>query len=121
MNAITTKEKVVRQAISIIEKRVAKINDILGSNYLGEIIEVRKKAHALFEEYRGDLKNKEFQKRINELADKEKELKRKFKYQNKNWMSLIDEKVNIEFELSNLKNELYWIEHKKKESQNEAL
>lgn len=105
---MTTKEKVINQSIEQLKKRLKEINFILEANPLSEICKIRKEAQKMLNE------NKTVESRISDdfiskievLVKREKEqfdLAEKLKDSTK----LIDEKVDLEFELLELRNELY--------------
>lgn len=110
---MTTKEKVIRQSIGQVEKRLKEINLILDANPLSEICKIRQEAQKLLDENKTveQRTSNDFIAKIEELSKREKEqfaIAEKSKYS----IKFIDEKVNLEFELSDLRNELYYIERR---------
>ena len=114
MEKVTTKEKVIRQSIAVCEKKLSEINNILNANPVSRICEIRIEAQKLLDENKSIEKrmSKDFILKIEELAKLEKEQFRIAK-QSSNSIKLIDDKVELEMELTDLKNELYHIERKK--------
>lgn len=110
---MTTKEKVIKESIDRNTKRLNEICSLLDANPLSRVIEIRTEAKKLFEENKGIEKrtSSEFVTKIDKLANEEK---RMFELAEKQQDSikLIDEKVKIEMELSDLNKELYYIEFK---------
>ena len=104
---MTTKEKVIREAIKRNTKRLEKVDSILDANPLSEICDIRIEAQKILTEHKGD--NKKIMELIEPLADKEKKLFALAKRQTKDSSKLIDEKVKLQVELGDLNNELYWI------------
>ena len=107
---MTTKEKVVRESIKRIERRIKKIDDILNAEPLQEIINIRKEAQRLI---KSDLSPHEQVKKISELQKRETKQRNIFEMQQKKYTKLISEKGELTFELYDLKNELYLIERQK--------
>jgi len=107
---MTTKEKIVRRSIEEIEAELQSIVSLLDASPLLEIINIRKRAQQLIEGAKDG--NQDDLKQIGVLADEEK---RQFAIANKqkDTCALIDRRVELEIELDELKNELYWIERKK--------
>ena len=110
---MTTKEKVINQIIEQVEKRLKEINFILESNPLSEICKIRQEAQKLLDE------NKTVEQRTSddfiskiEVLSKREEEQFALAEKSKDSIKLIDEKVNLEFELSDLRNELYHIERR---------
>ena len=110
---MTTKEKIVRQSIEAVTKEIAEIQALFDANPLVEIIEVRKAAQALLNDYQPSERIKpEFMEKLGALVKREKEL---FAIADKrqDTLKLIDRQVELEIELGDLNNELYSIEWKK--------
>ncbi len=106
---LTTKEKVVRESIRRIQKRIAKVDDLLYENPYEEMIEIHR-------EFNDHMKAGDFSeaalKKLGELAEREKQLRARAKKISKPGYSskLIDEKVQLNSELSALASELSIIE-----------
>ena len=114
MEKVTTKEKIIRQSIAICEKKLSEINNLLNANPVSKICEIRIEAQKLLDENKTieQRTSKDFILKIEELAKLEKEQFRIAK-QSSNSIKLIDDKVELEMELTDLKNELYHIERNK--------
>ena len=112
MTKMRVKEKVIRESIKRIEKRLKKINSILDADPLAEIIDGRKEASELITKYKGNYASRTFSKLFDALAKKEKEQFELHKYQTKNYSKLLTEKSGLSFELGDLNNELYLVEGK---------
>ncbi len=114
LNKMTTKEKVINQSIKQVEKRLKKINFILGAAPVSEICKIRQEAQKLFDENKTveQRTSDDFTSKIKVLSKREKEqffLAEK----SKDSIKLIEEKIKLEVELSDLRNELYYIERRK--------
>ena len=105
---MTTKEKIIRKSIKEVTKELAELKDLIYSSPLIEIIEIRKKAQTLLESSTKGRTSEEFLGKIKVLATKEKSLFKKAKKQ-ENSVELIDRQVKLEFELTDLNHELYFI------------
>jgi hypothetical protein len=110
---MTTKEKVIHQSIKQIEKKLKEINTILEANPLSEICNIRQEAKKLLEE------NKTIEQRTSDafIAKIEELSKRERKQfilaeKCKSSFKLIKQKVDLEFELSGLRTELFYIERR---------
>ena len=114
INIMTTKEKVINQSIGKVEKRLKEINFILEANPLSEICKIRQEAQKLLDENKTveQRTSDDFIAKIEALSKREKE-QFALAEKSKDSIKLIDEKVNLEFELSDLRNELYQIEHRR--------
>jgi len=106
----TTKEKVIKKSIVIIEKRLKKLNDIMNASPASDIIDVRKEAQKLLEDNKGVEKRttKEFMLKIEVLSKREKEAWKMVERQ-KNWDKYSTEMSKLSIELTELKNELWYI------------
>jgi len=102
---MTTKEKVICESIMRVQKRIKEIDDILNATPLQEIIKIRKEFQELI---KSKLPLQEEIKMI-EKFQKEEEKQLKIFEKQQNTLKLIDEKVKLAMELSDLKGELYWI------------
>lgn len=107
---MTTKEKVINEAIDRVEKKINEINFILNANPLIEIINIRKEAQKLLNDKK--IHHLLFIAKITALSKREKE-QFKLAEKGKDSIKLIDEKVKLESELYDLKNELWYIQNKK--------
>jgi len=108
------KEKVVRESIKRITKQLAKLEYIQNANPASDLIQVRKEAHELLENNKGIEKrtSKEFINKIEALSKREEDCWSMIDKQ-KNWIKDSDKIVNLQIELSELKNELFFIERSK--------
>jgi hypothetical protein len=112
---MTTKEKIIHQSIEQIRKRISEIDYILESTPVSEIMRIRTEAQKLLDENKRieQRTSDEFINKIETLSKREKE-QFEIAVHQKNSIELINEKVNLEFELSDLKTELWHIERKNK-------
>lgn len=101
------KEKIVRRAISQVQKKVAKIKAVLSANPLGRIIEIRIEAQKILQQHGDD--HATIVRLLNPLAEEEK-LMFTIAEKQRDTMALIDKQVDLEHELSELLGELYYIE-----------
>lgn len=110
---MNTKEKIINQSIEQVEKRLKKINFILDANPLSEICKIRQEAQKLLNENKTieQRTSDDFISKIEVLSKREKEQFALYE-KSKDAIKLIEEKVKLEFELSNLHNELYYIERR---------
>ena len=110
----TTKEKVIKKSIVIIEKRLKKLNDIMNASPASDIIDVRKEAQKLLEDNKGVDKrtSKEFMSKIEALSKREKEAWKMVNKQ-KNWDKDSTEMSKLSIELTELKTELWYINRSK--------
>lgn len=111
---MTTKEKIINQSIEQVEKQLKEINSILEANPLSEICKIRQEAQKLLEENKTveQRTSDAFIAKIEALSKREKE-QFVLDEKSKDSIKLIDEKVKLEFELSDLRNELFHIERKR--------
>lgn len=100
------KEKIIRQAIKETEIEIKKINDILNTNPISDIIKLRRKTFEIAQKM--DAGSKEVLEYLNGHSKKEKTLFRLAKKQQDS-LALIDRKVKFSIELGDLKSELYLI------------
>lgn len=108
---MSIKEKVINESIKRIEKRLSVIEEIMEANPLSEICEGRIKAQAILKENKGDYAK--ISKLMEPLAAREKELFKLAKLQSENTFKRIDEKVQLESELYDLRMEKYHIDQRK--------
>jgi len=114
-NTMTTKEKVITESISRIKRELDGIDEILNANPLSEIIKLRQKAAEITEGEKW--RDKSVLAELNEMGKEEKRLFALAKKQ-QNTNELIDRKVKLEMELSDLNSELYFINYRKKANAN---
>lgn len=112
---MTTKEKVIIESISRIKRELDGIDEILNANPLSEIIKLRQKAAEITEGEKW--RDKSVFAELNEMGKEEKRLFALAKKQ-QNTNELIDRKVKLEMELSDLNSELYFINYRKKANAN---
>lgn len=105
----STKEKIVRQSLKRIEKRLEKIETLISENPFSTLLELRLKAAEIAKQYRDDHKN--FNKLFEPLIKEERRLKDVIKKQQ--GTKLWDEQGRLLIEQNELINELYYIEQKK--------
>lgn len=103
---MTTKEKIVRQAIAQVEKKVAAIKALLSANPLGRICEIRIEAQKILQQHGDD--HATIARLLKPLGEEEKRMFALAEKQ-KNTMALIDKQVALEHELYELGHELYFI------------
>jgi hypothetical protein len=112
-----TKEKVIRKTLIEIEERVKEIDKLLSRSHLTEIISVRQQAQELLGNHEeGTSFSDEFVSKIKKLAQEEKEAinsMEKMTFEKR--FELRKERFDIERESTELKNELYFIERRKKQ------
>jgi hypothetical protein len=107
---MTTKEKIIRLSIEEIQKKVAEIDLLLLANPLTEILKIRNEAQILLVRNNTiqSRSTAEFINKINELAKREKH-QFEIAEKSKDSIKLIDSKIDLEFELGDLENELYFL------------
>ena len=112
---MTTKEKIVNQSIKKVQKQLDKINYILEAKPLTELCNIRQETVELLENNKTieQRTSTEFIAKIEALSIREKE-QVKLAHKLKNSVKLIDQKIELESELSDLKTELYYIQQKTK-------
>lgn len=111
---MTVKEKVIRQAIKKIERRIKYINSIIEAEPLKAIIEIRKEAQKLIKS------NKPASEQIRIINKLQKEETKQLNIIEKQMKlgKYLEEKAQLMNELSQLNSELYWIENDKKRRKN---
>ncbi len=111
---MTTKEKIIIKSINEVTRQIAVLEDIIYSNPLLEVINIRIEAQKFLENNKTleQRTNKKFGDKITELANKEKKLMEKAK-KRQNSIELIEEEVKLKMELSDLNNELCHIQRHK--------
>lgn len=104
----SVEQKVIEEAISRCEIRLAEINVILEATPLSDVIAARKEASALLEKYKGkDRLSDEFAEQMSVLAKKEADAFAMYEKQ-REANALIDESVRLTLELDSLKSRLYF-------------
>jgi hypothetical protein len=107
---MSVKENVIRESMSICEKRAKEIRSIVFSKPVSKICQLRIYAQKIMAENKGDYKK--IGELIEPLAKEEKKLMKLAEMQSRS-SELISELSEVECELRDLKNELYFIENKK--------
>jgi hypothetical protein len=102
---MSIKREVINESISRINSRLEDIDKILDANPLSDIIELRLELKDKMHEY--DHTDPEFTKWLKSSAKKEKEFFKLADLQTKETGNLINEKVKLQMELSDLNNELW--------------
>lgn len=113
---MTTKEKVVRESIKRLKKKLQKVEDLLNATPILDLIEVHKEAQILLDE-NPTVKlrcSEEFLNKMHVLANREKQALALAKKQNNNTIKLMDQQSEIKWELNDLDNELWYITRDKK-------
>jgi pyridoxine 5'-phosphate synthase PdxJ len=110
---MSVKEEIIKKAMKQIEKKLTKIDQFIDATPGSDIIEARQEAAKIIKEHKGDYKK--IAELIGPLADREKKAFILARQQCKPGVTSrkIDEKVKLEVELSELRNELYYIERRK--------
>jgi len=104
-----TKEKIIRQAIEETMNEISKIDHILKANPLVDLIKIERET--IETALKMELGSKEVLAYLNSQIKKRNALRRLAEEQ-QNSIALINQKSKLSFELSELKNELYWIEQR---------
>lgn len=105
---MTVKEKIIRQTLSKIDKRLSQIKELQDARPVSAIFELRQKAHEIMETYKGDY-NK-IAEAIEPLAKEEK--KQRAIFEKQQGVKLCDEQLKLESEKHDLMNELFFIQRK---------
>jgi hypothetical protein len=108
---MTTKEKIVRQAIAKATKEVDKIRALLSANPIGRICEIRLEAQKILIEHGDD--HQTIAKLIKPLGEEEKRMFALAEKQ-KDTMGLMDRQCALEHELYDLGTELYYIKQRRR-------
>ncbi len=103
-------ERAITTEIEKLEKRLAQVKAILDARPVSRILEIRREESQIMEKHWPD--HVTIAKLIEPLIKEQKVMLAIAKKQ-KNSIKLIDEQVEIEFEIRDLKNWLFW-EHKKR-------
>lgn len=108
-----TRELLILKSIAIVEDKIKKIKFILDANPLSEICKIRQEAQKLLEENKTveQRTSDDFIAKIEALSKREKE-QFSLVEKNKDSIKLIEQKVDLEFELTELNNELFYIRKK---------
>ena len=107
---MTIKEKIVRQAITKVRKKIEQVKFLLSANPLGRICEIRIEAQKILEKHGND--NATILELLKPLAAEEKKMFL-LEEKQKNTIWLIEKQVALEHELSELGRELYSIERRR--------
>lgn len=111
---MSVKEDVIKKSIECIIQKLGEIDKIINANPVMEIIAIRNQARELLFEYPNpnDRMTQEFMTKLKSLASREKE---QFDLGEKkqDLLKYIDEKVELEIELSELKQELFFMDMRK--------
>lgn len=112
---MTTKEKIILQSIEVIEKRISEIEGNINFNPFTELIKLRMQTRELLEKHKTveERASTSFMAQLSIFAEKEKKI-RAFAEKCNSLLEFFDEKAKLKSELSDLKNELYYIEQDKK-------
>lgn len=112
---MTTREKVIYESIKRVEERLKEIEYILNATPLKDICDIRMEADELLKGSRNENSKQYsdyFINKIEELSKRESELFELAEKQ-KDSLALIDERVYLDRELRDLKNELFKINRDK--------
>lgn len=107
---MTTKERVIRTSIKKVELNLKKVQALLDSDPLSEIIKIRKEAQELI---RSETDNEALLSKIMKLNERQMEQYAIFEKM-KDTNALTRRKVKLVLELDNLRHELYFIEKSQK-------
>lgn len=106
---MNTKEKVIRESLRRVEKRLAQITFLLEYNCLSEIVAIRQDFKKLLENYKGKSRlTKEFSEQFAEIQKREEAVKSIHKATTTKGRKLIEEKAALVIERSNLFREAYF-------------
>ncbi len=107
---MSVRKEIIEKSILEIIKRLSKLNEIIDANPLSDLFEINDELKTLLNENEGIEKrtSKEFIDKINILSEREKIAKKSLEKQ-KDIVSLIDQKFELESELEELKRELYYL------------
>lgn len=110
---MSVKKEIIEKSILEINKRLTKLNEIIDAKPLSDLFEINDEFKTLLNENEGIEKrtSKEFNDKLNKLSEREKIAKKSLEKQ-KDIISLIEQKVELESELEELKRELYYLNHK---------
>lgn len=111
---MTAKEKVIRESLKTATKRLAYLENIQNSSPAIDLISVRKEALQLLEQNKDieERTSKSFIAKFEALAKKEEQCCKMIERQKK-WEKDCAEIVKLMGEISDLKNELFYIEARK--------
>lgn len=117
---ITTKEKVIRQSIKILVKKIEKVKHLIYDDYFTDVINTMKEINDLFENKPSGF-DKDFNSKLLKLLEKKEKYQAMYdKRRNLATSKLIEKQVKLEFELADLNRELYFIEMTKDMRQSET-
>lgn len=102
---MTTKEKIIRQTVVRIDKRLSQIKELIDARPIATIIELRIKAQAFSEKHKDDYAK--IAEAVKPLAKEEKRQHAIFKKQE--GTQLWDERLRLETEKHDLANELFFL------------
>lgn len=114
MEAMTTKERIIRQAITDVTDKIKSLEFLLTATPLTEICSIRREANKLLDENptTEQRTSSDFMRKWLILANAEKE-QFAIAEKQKNSSKLTKQLVDLQSELSDLQRELYYIETKK--------
>jgi hypothetical protein len=106
------KKKVIIKSIKLCEKKLKNLDEFLHANPLTEIVRIRSSTLDSIEKHQNGLIS--LHELINAMNENEQktEIQMALYKKSKNTCKLIEKKVKLYMELSNLKSELYWIENR---------
>jgi dihydropteroate synthase len=105
---ITTKEKVIRKSIKIVEAKLKKIKDLNDARPVDEIFKVRKEFFDLINN-RKNHTDLYVLKKLEEFKKRDTSARKLLDKQHKQFIGNITKQVKLENELLNLTNELFYI------------
>lgn len=117
MNTITTKEKVINEAIVRIEKRLAQIKKIEDKDPVRELIKAMEDLSKFLEENAApeQRRTEAFRSKLEILVKRQDKHRNQAKKRTgKSQLDLMDERIKLEFELNDLLNEKWYIERTNK-------
>jgi|GEM_PF-5706675 len=104
------KEKITKKAIQQLEKKSEKLNALIYANPINDVISARQSAAEIIKEHQGD--SVKISKLLEPLAVKEKNAFELHERQMKNSSKWCEELAKVDFDLGQLKTELYYIEQR---------
>jgi len=103
------KKRILEKSIKSLKKRIAKIDKILESTPLQDVINIRIEAQKLLNNAESDERfSKDFIEKINVLSAREKATFKMAKKKN-NTIALIKKKVELEFEKNDYETQLWYL------------
>lgn len=103
---MSIKRTVIEQSIKKAEKRIKHLKSLIYASPLSDILELRTEAANKSKE----CGTQEFMDWLSNAAKQEQKLKRLAKRQSKDQFKWMDEQAKLEFELSQLKTELWYLD-----------